>query len=301
MSTPCPRLPSCIHPLATAALALGLLGAGGTASAAYVAGTTVQTGIDGYTQFGYSQQLSASDSHTATAGNQSSSALAAANLADGTLHVRASSVGTNEFAFANALFGDSFTHHNGVNPFVWGNSQATFNVHIDGVETFSPGSGNNNPTRTNFALISLMIFAPGQLSTSSCNTTHMFSWSIGDFGTPQDFCGNNVLGNLSGAVDSDLQAQFAPGSDFDWLLVIRVGGGIDNANIDTAWTQDFANTATLSYVAPDGATVTSSSGVFPGTTGAAVPEPASWLLVLGALGAAGLAARRPQRRHIAVS
>ncbi len=297
MSTPWQCLFSRRHRLATSTLALTLLGtAATTAGAAYVAGTTVQTGIDGYTQFGYSQQLSASDSHTATAGLQSSSALAAANLADGSLHVRASSVGTDEFAFANALFGDSFTHHNGANPFVWGNAQATFNVHIDGVETFSPGSGNNTPTRTNFALISLMIFAPGQLSTSSCNTTFMFSWSIGDSGTAQDFCGHNVLGNLSGAVDTNLQAQFAPGSDFDWLLVMRVGGGINNANIDTAWTQDFANTATLSYVAPQGATVTSSSGVFPGTTAAAVPEPASLLLVLGALGALGAVSGTGRRR-----
>lgn len=276
------RIRHVLLPIAACGLALAGVA---PAQAAFVAGHTVQTGLDNYMSFNYAQQLSSADAHTVSVGGASSSALAQADLATGTVRVAGSQTGAANAFFANALIGDSFLHRSGAQPFSWSpQTGATFQVHIDGSEYFDPGQGNSSPVVTNFALASLMIFRSGELNTSDCNAVFQFSWAIGANGPTTDFCGNPVLAHLTGSVDTDLTATFQPGADFDWLFVMRVGGGLSGANPGTVWTQDFANTATVRYLAPDGATVQSSSGVFPGTAAANVPEPATAWLMLGGLG-----------------
>ena len=70
---------------------------------------------------------------------------------------------------------------------------------------------------------------------------------------------------------------------FRLLLEVTGNGGI----------VDYSNTAAFSFVVPSGVSFTSQSGVF--LTGAAVPEPASWALMIIGFGLTGGVARRRKR------
>lgn len=64
-------------------------------------------------------------------------------------------------------------------------------------------------------------------------------------------------------------------------------------------TSDFSNTASLSLDLPEGVTFTSASGLF--LTAAAVPEPATWSLLIGGFGACGATLRQRRRLSPAFS
>ena len=59
---------------------------------------------------------------------------------------------------------------------------------------------------------------------------------------------------------------FAPGSDFDWAIVLELTTNASNGSKALA---DFANTIGVSYAGPAGTTTLSASSVFPGTQAAA--------------------------------
>ena len=80
--------------------------------------------------------------------------------------------------------------------------------------------------------------------------------------------------------------SFDPGGDFDWYILFRISANSGQAGIPLDIYADFSNTAGVSFLAPDGVTIESSSGVFPGTE-AAVPEPESLVLVASALAITG--------------
>lgn len=154
----------------------------------------------------------------------------------------------------------------------------------------------------NFSYIALIIYKPGTLTSdvSFCDATvtHANFWSVGAQSQATDPCGHAFLGNLSGAVDETLSVSFAPCGDFDFAFGMRVGGAMNSTTGDpfsASWSNDFSHTAKLSYVAPDGATVHSGSGVFPGTSAAAVQEPGSLALAMLALAGGGAVRRRGGR------
>lgn len=288
----------------TVCAALSGTGTANAAPVSYLAGAVAQTS-DGF-DVNYQQQITANAARTyAPNASQHESVRTSANLATGEIHAFQESIAVNSpngmGAYGTATIADSFRHLSGLDPFLWNSTtQATFNIHIDGNESLSPGQGDV----FNFAQVGLIIYKPGTLDNfiPYCGDTVIksFFWTIGAEAQPDDPCGNAPLANLSGAVNEDLSVAFAPGGDFDWAFVIVVGGGF-NANLqgnngNAHWLQDFGNTASLRYVAPDGSTVSSGSGVFPGTlTAQDVPEPRSLALV--GLALAGVAGSRRTRRR----
>lgn len=219
---------------------------------------------------------------------------AQASLPMGRLQVRSDATVNqsrdNVLALATAYVGDSYRHLAGLSPFDWTGATARFDLQVDGLVDVLPTAG----AAQNFSLLFLMIYRPGTLDTAGnfCADPTLittFFWSIGP-GPEAAPCGS-YQGNLDGRVDRTVSASFAPGSDFDWIFGIRVGGTFNLDVSDQAAPQSgffrnhFFNTAEFSYVAPEGVTsLVRGSDV-------AIPAPTTLpLLGLGAL-LLGLAGR----------
>lgn len=233
---------------------------------------------------------------------------AAADLATGQLRMRASaSYGDGSAAPAmqvNAMFGDGFrTTTAGGQPFVWATgTTARFSIALDGVMDASrPLDSEFNPD----LFVILSILAPGTLDPSKPlingpTAQQYFYWNIGNpdatiYYTDQD--GNSQILTATEHFDSlpgTLTADFNIGSDFDWVLLLGASGQLYSGDPGNPLTSadyfdfDLSHTLTMSYAGPADSVTRTISGQFGGfdqTTD--VPEPASALLLLGALAALG--------------
>lgn len=119
----------------------------------------------------------------------------------------------------------------------------------------------------------------------------------GGFGAPEfrSNYANWTSFNMTGSGDTyDVEATFSfagPSASFNIgasLVTIAQGNATSN----------FANTSTFRFVLPENVTMTSQSGVFL-TNVNAVPEPASWALLITGFGLAGGVARRRVRVALA--
>jgi len=234
-------------------------------------------------------------------------------------------------ASATALFGDSFTFTDLASdtPYIWtANSQAQFNFSIDGnidipsgiIDPIDDSPGQPN----NFIHTSLTfdVFTPGGLdlyyqlqhfdfnnysdfnegfealiSISDQLDTHRIDreyWVLGDYISYFDEDPDDVI-DVSGPNGANLNFNFNPGGDFEWLLrldsIVRLDASLQNV---TAM-MDFSNTVTTGFTGPSDSVVYSNSGLFPGTLSSptsAVPEPATWAMMLIGFGIIGCMRRR---------
>jgi PEP-CTERM motif len=223
---------------------------------------------------------------------------ASASLASGTLRAATQfsggTGGDGAVTLASAFIGDNFAFSGGQNqPFTWNaNSTATFNIDVDGFINRDVAG----ESYSDFSLLALIIYQPGTLDdiVPFCGGNVMYSyyWSVGQ--NTSHPCGGSFVGNLDGAVNQTVSATFNPGGDFAWALGFRtvnfVGGPL---NSNTSWNYAFDNTIRYGFEAPEGATVTTTSGIAPGGESVSVPEPGT-LALLG-LGLAGLGWSRRRR------
>lgn len=250
-------------------------------------------------------------------------AFAQADLSTGKLRASAATYNTQStavtvasvLASSTAEFGDSFQVRSANNgAFNWSSgAQVGMNVHLDG-DLLNQAIGE--PAGLLSVSMFLEIWAPGSIGS---NSPHVLNgqalggayWNIQQRAdgswryTAQPFSGFGLTPLVT--IDPqpsqgfyNLGARFNPGGDFDWKLSLqlfsRLSTGVGSQ------VADFANTATLSYVAPAGAVTTSGSGVFPGTTNT-VPAPSTAALVVLGVALAGMRHRKrlsnaPQHREL---
>ncbi len=219
----------------------------------------------------------------------SSSGYSAVDLSTGELHSAASAnFGYDpsalpgmqtSFQFGNSSFGDSLTFLGNFT-----GQQATFNISVDG--TWS-GATFFNPSEFQF-----LVLPAGTINANAGNTLNLFN-------------------NPSIAATVNDTYSLTPTTTSPLTFSVNVGlNGVNptiefaaNLNITTAtfpgqsFSGDYSNTATITLAAPNGVTVESASGVFPGTVPlSSVPEPGSLSLSLAGLASAGLVALARFRR-----
>ena len=149
--------------LAITTAAAGLSPGGAHAYKAYATAAVAQVNFKpGVVDYG--QQLTAAAQATATLPNIFEQTATSADLAQGQVHVRQEQRATGASgalqSFGQAYIADSFTHLSALSPFNWtSNTQARFDIHIDGVESLVGDLGQ----MVNVGKVLLMIYKPGTL------------------------------------------------------------------------------------------------------------------------------------------
>jgi hypothetical protein len=234
-----------------------------------------------------------------------SDAFAQANLYTATMKIRASASSSNPdigpYVQSNATFSDGFTTTtSGGSLFAWNNTSATFNMNF-GNSNILNSYGDNNAA----AFIILGINAKGSTDANSnwftgSATTKYFLYEFGPSATDIYYTYNHVSTKLEttqlyGSVPTNINATFAPGGDFDWVLLFGASGQVFAHDLDAGgFDFDLSHTLTLDYIAPPDTITTSDSGVFATQAVDEIPEPLT--LSLFAAGLAGVAGLRRARR-----
>lgn len=235
------------------------------------------------------------------------SGFSSADLATGQLRIQAgASVGDGSTApsiQANAIFGDGFRAMTpGNQPFAWdGSSRARFTLNLSGTLESSRPLGVDSINADAFVILSILnknTLDPNQPLINGPTAQQYFFWNIGNPDAEiyyTDQVGNHLLLTPTAhfsSVPSVLTADFTPGGDFDWVLLLGASGQIgqpgDRFNLDLSHTLD------LSYAGPEGSVTSSVSNQFVNFNAPlpAVPEPQTWLMMVGGLGLVGSALRR---------
>ena len=231
---------------------------------------------------------------------------ASADLATGQLKMRAgASVGDGSTAPSiqtNAIFGDGFRATTpGLQPFNWtSTSHSRFTLDLSGTLTSS------HPLDSTFnadAFVILSILAKGTLDpnqplVNGPTAQRYFFWNIGNPSTTIYYTDQNHVSQILtptaqySDIPPTITADFNPGGDFDWVLLLGASGQVSNPG--DSFDFDLSHTLTLSYSGPNGSVTNSVSNQFtnfgPTLPDSVVPEPNSLLIVLGGL--AGMAALR---------
>lgn len=232
------------------------------------------------------------------------SSFAEADLENGTLRVSTHVENTSSTptiygtSYASARFRDGFSFaSSGGGAFTWNpDSTVTFKIRLD---------GNSQNTTSNTQIdwgVDLSIYTPGTFAgpTSAydsralggaswiSNITSTGSRVFTDVATDARVVPTLSLTGTTLADGYELAATFNPGGDFDWSLELYSLNRLsDQIGISSA---DLSHTATVSFIGPLGAAVTSESGVFPLTS--PVPEPETYAMLLAGLGVLGFIGKR---------
>ena len=235
--------------------------------------------------------------------------LASADLATGQLRMRAgASVGDGSAAPSiqtNAIFGDGFRATTpGRQPFNWTSaSHSRFRLDLSGTLTSSrPLDSTFNPDA--FVILSILAkdtLDPTRPLINGPTAQRYFFWNIGNPSTTIYYTDQNHRSQILtptaqfSDIPATITADFNPGGDFDWVLLLGASGQV--SNVGDSFDFDLSHTLTLSYSGPNGSVTNSVSNQFtnfgPTLPDSVVPEPSSLLIVLGALAGMKALRRRP--------
>ena len=238
------------------------------------------------------------------------SGFGSANLATGQLKMQAgATIGDGSASpsiQANAIFGDGFRAATpGNQPFAWtAASRSRFTLNLSGSLNASHAlDATFNPDA--FVILSILnkdTLDPTKPLVNGPNARQYFFWNIGNPSTTiyyTDQNGNSQILTPTAqysAIPSTITADFNPGGDFDWVLLLGASGQISDAG--AFFNFDMSHTLNLDYAGPDGSVTTSVSSQFvnfaPTLPDSDVPEPGSLSILL--VGLAGMALMGRRRR-----
>ena len=188
-----------------------------------------------------------------------------------------------DVGITGAVFGDRVTFN--------GDTNASFSYNFDGIAQTAGVDDGNAPN------VSILIFASLRVFAASAGATanNFFTQSGALVSDTFQLSFNSLDSNLYESFNEGLSGSFAAlsGGQYDVFASFSTGAALNGAPISVDF--DFMNTGTLGIATTNGVTYSSDSGVLvgsvPGGPGA-VPEPATWALMIGGFGLAGAALRR---------
>jgi hypothetical protein len=183
--------------------------------------------------------------------------------------------------FSEAFMGDTITASG---------STAGLSLGVD-LSLGGPNTASFSDASQNLTFIGVYVLTPGSFDTSDFTVPSQELYNEGFVLGPGTYSyasyfsqfGLNYGGSYpTSATSIPLSIPFSTlGSTFQVLISLETYENGD-ASTGNTWTVDYSDPVSFSLVAPDGVTLTSASGVLPGTA-PAVPEPKSVFLIGGML------------------